>query len=76
MCGNESHEIETKHIHASAANLLHTRLRNPNWWKCGHWKNEAREMGCLFCRELDAMFIAPAKIPEHEGSILPFSFYG
>ena len=25
MCGNKSHEKKTKHIHASAANLLHIR---------------------------------------------------
>ena len=29
--GNESHEKETKHIHASAADLLHIRVRNLNW---------------------------------------------
>ena len=26
MCGNESHEKETKHIYASAADLLHIRI--------------------------------------------------
>ena len=36
--------------------------------KCGH-----REKSC---RELDAMLIASAKIPEREGSILPSNFYG
>ena len=35
-----------------------------------------REMLCIGCRELDAMLIASAKIPEREGRILPFSFYG
>ena len=28
ICGNESHEKETKLIHALAANLLHTRIGN------------------------------------------------
>ena len=27
-CGNESHEKETQHIHVSAADLLHIRIRN------------------------------------------------
>ena len=32
MCGNESHEKEeTKHIHASAADLLHIRVGNLDW---------------------------------------------
>ena len=30
-CGNESHETETKHIHASAANILHIRVENLDW---------------------------------------------
>ena len=29
--GNENHEKETKHIHASAANLLHIKIGNLNW---------------------------------------------
>ena len=28
ICGNETHEKETKHIHASAADLLHIRKGN------------------------------------------------
>ena len=35
-CGNESHEIETKHNHASAADLLHIRI--------GSLDNSAREV--------------------------------
>ena len=35
-----------------------------------------REMLCIGCRELDAMLIASAKIPEREGRISPSSFYG
>ena len=30
-CDNESHEKETKHIHASAADLLHIRIGNLDW---------------------------------------------
>ena len=30
-CGNESHEKETKHNHASAADLSHNRIGNLNW---------------------------------------------
>ena len=38
--------------------------------------NEARDIACICCRELDGMLIAPAKIPELEGKISPSSFYG
>ena len=68
----ESHEKKTKYIHASAtADLLHIRIGNLSRYKCGHGKNEAREIDCLCCRELDAIFITSTKIPEREGSILP-----
>ena len=30
-CGNESHEKETKHIHTSAADLLHIKIGNLGW---------------------------------------------
>ena len=30
-CGNQSHEKETKAIHASAADLLHIRIENLDW---------------------------------------------
>ena len=30
-CGNESHEKETKHNHASAADLLHIRIGSLDW---------------------------------------------
>ena len=33
---------ETKHIHASAADLLHIRIGNLNWYKCEHCKKEVR----------------------------------
>ena len=35
---------KTKHIHASAADLLHIRIGNLDWWKCGHCKNETGEI--------------------------------
>ena len=73
---NESHEKETKHIHTSAADLLHIRIGNLDWCKCRHCKNEAREIDCLCCREVNAMLIASVKILEHEGSISPCRFYG
>ena len=44
--------------------------------KCGHCKIEGREMDSLCCREVDAMLIGSAKIPEYKGSISSFSFYG
>ena len=44
-CGNGSHEKEAKHIYASTADLLHTRIGNLDWCKCRHCKNEAREIG-------------------------------
>ena len=64
-----------KHIHASAADLLHIGIGNLNWCKCGHCKNEAREIGCLCCWGVDVVLIASTKIPEREGSILLSSFY-
>ena len=120
---------ETKHIHASDVDLLHTVLaqdisiganaRSSHWkcsvvffkisqnsqeipvpeetpvnfakilrtpflqnnserllLKCGHYKNEAREIDCLCCREVDAMLLPSAKILECEGSISLFNFYG
>ena len=51
--GNESHEKETKHFHASATNLLHISIGNLNWWKCGLCKNEVREINCSCSREVD-----------------------
>ena len=43
---------------------LHIRIGNLNWCKCGHCKNEVREVNRLCCREVNAMFIASAKIAE------------
>ena len=73
---NESYEKEIKHIHASTADLLHIRIRNLDWSKCGRCKNEAGKIDCLYCREVDAMLIALAKISEHEGTISRYSFDG
>ena len=68
---------EIKYIHHDpATDLLHFRIGNLDWCKCGHCKNEAREIDCVCRREMDAMLIASAKIPEREGSISPCSFYG
>ena len=38
--------------------------------KSGYWNNEARDIDCICCRELDAMLTASAKIPEGEGKNL------
>ena len=38
----------------------------------GYCNNKARDIDC---RQLDAILIASAKIPEHEGRISPPSFY-
>ena len=42
----------------------------------GYCNNEARDIDCICCTELDAMLIATAKIPEREESNTPSSFYG
>ena len=47
-----------------------------DWRKCERGKSEAREGDCHCCREIDAMLIVSAKIPESEGSISPSSYYG
>ena len=75
-CGNARHDKETQHIHASAANLLHIRIGNLDWYKCLHCKNEAREIDCLCCRKVDAMLISSVKIPEREWNVSPSSVYG
>ena len=75
-CGNECHQKETKYSHASAVDLLHIRIENLDWCKYGHCKSEARDIDCLWCREMDVMLIVSGKIPEHKGIILPSRFYG
>ena len=73
---NKSHEKKTKYIHASTADLLHIRIGNSDSCKWGHCKNEAREIDCLCCREVNAMLIASVKILERWGSMSPCRFYG
>ena len=53
---------------ASAVLLLHIGI--------GNLKNEGKEIDCLSCREVNAILIASAKIPEREGSISPCRFMG
>ena len=66
---------QTKHIHPSAANFLYNRIGNLYSCKCGHCKNEAREVDCLYCKgECNAF--ASAKILEREENISPCRFYG
>ena len=55
---------------------IHISIGNLDWRKCGHCKNEAREIDRLCCREVNAMLIASAKTPESEGSISPCRFHG
>ena len=40
--------------------------------KSGYWNNEARDIDCICCRELDAMLIALAKSPRGLGKNLTF----
>ena len=68
--------FKIKHVYASAAVLLHIRIGNNDWCKCGHCKNKAREIDCLCCREVNSMLTALAKIPEGKGSISTCRFYG
>ena len=74
-CGNKSHEEETKHINSLNTVLLLIRIKNFNCSKCRYCKNSAREVDWLCCRKEVTMLIASAKIPEHERSISPSSFY-
>ena len=53
MCGNDNHEKETKQIYTLGAYLLHIRIGNLNWCISRHCKNEAREIDCICCREID-----------------------
>ena len=76
MCGNQSHEKEIKQMYASAVDLCHIRIGNLNWCKYEHCKNESKEIDCLCCGEVNAMFIASGKIPVREGSISPSKFRG
>ena len=66
--------VATSKTSALAADLLHIRIENLDWCKCGHCKTEVREIDCFCCREVDTMLAASAKIPEWERSISPSSF--
>ena len=35
------------HPSTSVADLLHIGIENLNWCKCGHCKNEVKEIDCL-----------------------------
>ena len=77
-CSLKFCKICRKHLQDSAKFLRTCFLQN-NWQlflKCRRSKNEAREIDCLCCREVDAMLIPLAKIPERKVSIMLSSFYG
>ena len=59
--------VRTPFLHSNSRRLL---------LKCRHCKNEAREIDFLCNREVNAMLIALAKIPECKRSISPSSFHG
>ena len=44
--------------------------------KCGHCKNEAKEIDRLCCREIDVILIVSAKIPERKKIVSLSSFCG
>ena len=78
---------ENTHIHASAADLLHTVLEQEisidantrsSHRRCSAKKVffKARDIDCICCRELDSMLIISTKIPQRERSISPSNFYG
>ena len=71
----ESHEKNVFTLQLPIHYILYQN-KNIDWCKCGHCKNEAREIDCPCCREVNAVLIASAKILKREGSILLSSFYG
>ena len=56
----------TIHINTSAVDLFYIGIENLDWCKCEHYKNEAREIDCVCCREVDVMLIASARILNRE----------
>ena len=46
---------------------MHIRTVILDWCKYGHCKTEAREIDCPCDREVNAMLIASAQFPEHNG---------
>ena len=68
---------ETKHIHASAADLLHTVLEQEiSIGTNADIAKAKREKQIVFVAEVDAMLIGLTKVSEREGSALPSRFYG
>ena len=70
---------ETKHIwgeRSSAVDLIHIRIENLDWCKCGHCKSEAREMDCFCCREVDAMLITSPNYRSARETSLHAAFIG
>ena len=70
---------QRKHLVSFAKSLTTPFLQNNSGrllLKCRHCKNKSREIDCLCFREVNAMFIASAKIPQREESISLSSFYG
>ena len=56
MCGNETHEKETKHIHTSAVGK-EILIGNLDWCKRRHCKNKAREIDCPCCSEVQCLLL-------------------
>ena len=57
-------------------NTFYTEQLRTTTSESGYCNNEVRDIDCICCRELDAMLIASAKIPEREGRIPPSAFMG
>ena len=77
-CSLKFCKICRKHLQNSAKFLRTCFLQN-NWQlflKYRRGKNEAREIDCLCCREVDAMLIPLAKIPERKVSWQVSSSFG
>ena len=62
------------------AKFLRTPFFTEQLWttasESGYCNNEARDIECVCCRELDTVLIASTKIPERVGGISPSSLYG
>ena len=76
MSYNSQETLVSKETPMNFAKFLRTTFLQNNsgqlLLKCGHCSNKVRDINCDCCRELDAMLIALAKIPESKGSISPF----
>ena len=62
------------------AKFLRTPFFTDQLWttasESGYCNNEARDIECVCCRELDTVLIASTKISERVGRISPSSLYG